>query len=377
MAQLEPWGIPAFNGLRWPVADALAEDLLGRPVASECPPQVRDAFRGKTVLVTGAGGSIGSVVCRRLVECEAKRIVLYDRSEFALYQLDSVMRATGAVAVPELGCIRDRQRLRRVMERHGVGHVVHAAAYKHVPMLEANPAEAVMNNVIGTSRVLEAAVEHGADVVLVSTDKAVAPAGIMGATKRWAEHVAAEAGQRSRGIRVGIVRFGNVLGSSGSVVPLFAEQIANGGPVTITDFRAERHFMTPMEAADLVLAAGAFGAKGEVFVRDSGPQVRIRDVAARMIRMAGKVPHADPGPFSIALHETQLRPGEKLREADFDLSDAQSTGLPGVYQLSAPKQTEHLRQALPRLFKAAEAENFDAIRSLLLASQEERLGAVA
>jgi len=377
MAELGPGVLSAFDALRWPVSDTLAEELLGRPVTRASLSPVCEAFHGKTVLVTGAGGSIGSVVCRRLLGCKPARIVLFDRSEFALYQLDSALKDAGAVAVPELGCIRDAKRLKTVCARHGVEHVVHAAAYKHVPMVEANPAEAVMNNVFGTRQVIETAHAVGADVVVVSTDKALSPAGIMGATKRWAELVATDFASQSPDSRISIVRFGNVLGSSGSVVPLFAEQIRKGGPVTITDIRAERHFMTPMEAADLVLAAGALGANGDVFVRDSGPQVRIRDVAARMIRLAGKVPHADSGPHSIALLETQLRPGEKLREADPDLSQADTTSIPGVFRLPAPTQPTQLHRGLSRLHAAVESEDPQRIRAALFADLERALGAVA
>jgi FlaA1/EpsC-like NDP-sugar epimerase len=313
--------------------DVPVDDLLGRdPV----PPDERLLDRcvaGRCVLVTGAGGSIGSELARQALARRPTRLVLFERSEYALYRIERELTATAASAriatriEAVLGDVLDEDRLGVVLRTHGVETVYHAAAYKHVPMVEANPVEGVRNNVLGTLAAVRASGDAGIErFVLVSTDKAVRPTNVMGASKRVAELVlqalAAEGGRT----RLAMVRFGNVLDSSGSVVPLFREQIRIGGPVTVTDSEVIRYFMTLREAAQLVMQAGALGGDGEVYVLDMGEPVRILDLARRMIRLAGRsVRDADHPDGEIEIAITGLRPGEKLYEELLIDGDAAST----------------------------------------------------
>jgi FlaA1/EpsC-like NDP-sugar epimerase len=289
--------------------DVQVEDLLARePALLERGP-VESLVAGKTVLVTGAAGSIGSELCRQLAGNEPRRIVLYDRHENGVFALEAELRARfpSVCLKPVLGDILLPDQLQAVFAAERPEIVFHAAAYKHVPLAEQNVIEAVRNNILGTRNVAEAAIAHGVkEFVLVSTDKAVRPTSVMGVTKRVAEMVV-------QGLQNGCcafvaVRFGNVLGSSGSVVPLFREQIRRGGPVTVTDPEVTRYFMTIPEAAQLVLQAAAFGEGGEIFVLEMGQPVRILDLAQHMIRLSGF--HPD----DIAIVFTGLRPGEKLHE---------------------------------------------------------------
>ncbi len=296
------------------------DDLLGRNAVDPGTPEVARTYRGRSVMVTGAGGSIGSELCRQILKCKPARLILFELSEFALYAIEKELRgltdARGVEIAPRLGSVCDRGRMDHLIEEFGVEVMVHAAAYKHVPMVEENPAEGVRNNVIGTLTAARAARDAGVGrFILVSTDKAVRPTSVMGATKRMAEIAVQDLQTRSTGTKFALVRFGNVLGSSGSVIPLFKEQIQNGGPVTLTDARVTRYFMTISEAAGLVLLAGAYATGGDVFVLDMGEPVRIRDLAARMIRMSGKsVCDADNPDGDIEIREIGLRPGEKLYE---------------------------------------------------------------
>lgn len=296
------------------------DDLLGRNAVDPGTPEVARTYRGRSVMVTGAGGSIGSELCRQILKCKPARLVLFELSEFALYAIEKELRgladARGVEIAPRLGSVCDRGRLDHLIEEFGVEVMVHAAAYKHVPMVEENPAEGARNNVIGTLTAARAARDGGVNrFILVSTDKAVRPTSVMGATKRMAEIAVQDLQTRSSGTKFALVRFGNVLGSSGSVIPLFNEQIRKGGPVTLTDARVTRYFMTISEAAGLVLLAGAYATGGDVFVLDMGEPVRIRDLAARMIRMSGKTVCDDKNPDGdIEIREIGLRPGEKLYE---------------------------------------------------------------
>ncbi len=286
------------------------DDLLAREPVQLDAARVHSLVTGKTVLVTGAAGSIGSELCRQLAAHEPERLILYDRHENGVFVLEMELQARfpRVPLVPVLGTVLLEDQLRTVFAAHRPDLVFHAAAYKHLPMAERNVLETIRNNVIGTRNVAQAAIEHGAqEFVLVSTDKAVLPTSIMGATKRAAEMVVQELGDGD--CRFVAVRFGNVLGSSGSVVPLFKEQIARGGPVTVTDPEATRYFMTIPEAVQLILQAASLGHGGEIFILDMGQPVRILDLARQMIRLSGFEPDED-----IPISFIGLRPGEKLHE---------------------------------------------------------------
>jgi FlaA1/EpsC-like NDP-sugar epimerase len=299
------------------------EDLLGRdPVAPNTLLMGRN-IAGKTVLVSGAGGSIGGELCRQILSFRPHRLILVDQSEFALYAIDDELVAAAAQVdgpaidiVPELGNVADRHSISRIYLRWKPDTVFHAAAYKHVPLVETNPIAGLRNNIFGTLYSCIAAEEVGvATFILVSTDKAVRPTNIMGASKRVCELIL-QARSAQRGATVfTMVRFGNVLGSSGSVVPRFMAQIRAGGPVTLTHRDVTRYFMTIPEAAQLVIQAGAMAKGGEVFVLDMGNPVRIRDLAASMIRLSGLSVRDDAHPDGdIEIREIGMRPGEKLYE---------------------------------------------------------------
>ena len=298
------------------------EDLLGREPVWIDTQHVAAMVAGKTILVTGAGGSIGSELCRQLARFSPVQLVLYEQSEFALYTLEQWF----AVHMPEIalvalaGDVKDAARLDEVFAAYQPQVVFHAAAYKHVPLMEVGNAwQAVRNNVTGTLLVAETASRFGAArFVLISTDKAVNPTNVMGATKRLAEMVCEALHRQGRGTQFGMVRFGNVLGSTGSVIPKFQEQIARGGPVTVTHPEITRYFMSIPEAAQLVLQAAAMGQGGKIFVLDMGEPVRIVDLARKMIRLCG---YSDG---EIRIEFTGLRPGEKLYEEL--LADAEQTG---------------------------------------------------
>lgn len=299
--------------------------LLGRNNLEKEIAASAAGYKGRSIMVTGAGGSIGSELCRQILSFRPRRLVLFEMSEFALYtvemELRGLMRGAATEIVPVLGSVTDPRLVRTAIERNGVEVLLHAAAYKHVPLVEANPLPGLANNVLGTRTVAEAA--HAAGVrsfILISSDKAVRPTNIMGASKRLAELVVQDLAQRSKGTVFSMVRFGNVLGSSGSVVPLFADQIGRGGPITLTHPDVTRFFMTIPEAVRLVLLAGSFAREdgacgGDVFVLDMGDPVRIHDLACRMIEAAGYTLRNDDNPDGdIEIVVTGLRPGEKLHE---------------------------------------------------------------
>ncbi|WP_114521130.1 nucleoside-diphosphate sugar epimerase/dehydratase [Altererythrobacter sp. ZODW24] len=304
------------------IRDLDIQDLLGREPVAPNELLLGRTVVGKTVLVTGAGGSIGSELCRRIATMQAARLLLYERSEFALYSIESELRqfleesGANAEIIPLLGSVTDAPRLDYVFSTYHPDTVYHAAAYKHVPLVEANPVEGIRNNVFGTLEAVRAAEKFEvSDFILISTDKAVRPTNIMGTTKRCAELVLQSYAERGGPTKYSMVRFGNVLGSSGSVVPLFRQQIAAGGPITLTHKDVTRYFMTIPEAADLVIQAAGLAKGGEVFVLDMGEPVRIGDLAETMIRLSGLTVKTDADSSGdIAITEVGLRPGEKLYE---------------------------------------------------------------
>jgi FlaA1/EpsC-like NDP-sugar epimerase len=293
-------------------------DLLGRDAVPPDPALFARNIAGKVVLVTGAGGSIGGELCRQILSQRPRRLVLLDHSEFALYTIDhEVLHAAhGAEVVTCLGSVLDEALLRTLMQQREVQTVYHAAAYKHVPIVEGNVQQGLRNNVFGTLNVARAAMDAGVETcILISTDKAVRPTNVMGASKRVAELVLQAASLRSPRTVFSMVRFGNVLGSSGSVVPLFRRQIQSGGPITITHPDIVRYFMLIPEAAQLVIQAGAMARGGEVFVLDMGEPVRIADLARSMIRLSGLTEKTAEQPDGqIEIKAVGLRPGEKLFE---------------------------------------------------------------
>ncbi|MEY4942484.1 MAG: hypothetical protein RL254_665 [Planctomycetota bacterium] len=304
------------------------EDLLGRAPVAPQPELLGANVTGKTVLVTGAGGSIGSELCRQVMDLGPKALILLDNGEFNLFQIDSELNrsrhslapgSARAVIHRYLASVTDHVRIDRIMELHRPDTIYHAAAYKHVPIVEDNEPEGAEVNVLGTLRVAEAALKHGVqDMVFVSTDKAVRPTSVMGASKRVAEMTLQALHARYGGngkTRFTMVRFGNVLGSSGSVVPIFKDQIMAGGPVTVTHPEVTRYFMTIPEAVQLILQAGAMGEGGDVFVLDMGDPVRISDMARNMIRLSGRTVRDASNPNGeIEIVFTGMRPGEKLYE---------------------------------------------------------------
>ena len=299
------------------VRDLRVEDVLGRePVFMELE-RVGSYLVGQTVMVTGAGGSIGAELCRQIARVNPRRIVLVDHAEDNLFAIVRELEEDRHVrsAVPVLADCKEEERMREVLAEHRPGVVFHAAAYKHVGMMEQNPVEAVRNNALATRLVARIAGECGVGTfVLISTDKAVAPATVMGASKALAEWAVEAAAARFEQTRYATVRFGNVLGSSGSVVPIFRRQIAAGGPITVTDRRMTRYFMTIPEAVQLVIRSGSLSERsGEVFVLDMGEPVRIIDLAEQMVRLSGLEPERD-----IVIEEVGVRPGEKLHEDLFN-----------------------------------------------------------
>ncbi|TCH64148.1 nucleoside-diphosphate sugar epimerase/dehydratase [Acinetobacter sp. ANC 4862] len=302
-------------------------DLLGRDPVPPKPELLEKNIKDKVVMVTGAGGSIGSELCRQIVKHQPKLLVLFEMSEFALYSIDRELQTSGIRVIPVLGSVTNQTKLERIIAQYTVQTIYHAAAYKHVPLVEANPFEGIYNTSIGTARSVDAAVNQGVETfVLISTDKAVRPTNVMGASKRMAELYCQGLASTNPKTQISIVRFGNVLGSSGSVVPLFKKQIAKGGPVTVTHPEVTRYFMTITEAAQLVIQAGAMGTGGDVFLLDMGEPVKIVDLAKQMIRLSGFKTMDDKGNGDIEIQFTGLRPGEKLyEELLIDQQDVEQT----------------------------------------------------
>lgn len=296
------------------------EDLLQRDPVRNNIESVKDFIHGKTVMVTGAGGSIGSELCRQIMQYDPANLIMYERYENNLFKIDSELRnMNGRISgniVSVVGDILDKSRLKSVFSHYGPEIVFHAAAHKHVPLMEANPIEAVKNNIFGTKNLVDISTEHNTEnMVLISTDKAVNPTSIMGATKRIAEFLTMRR-NASSATNYTTVRFGNVLGSNGSVIPTFKEQLKLGGPLRVTHPDIKRYFMVISEAIQLVLLAAASGNSGGIFVLNMGEQIKIKDLAENLIRLSGFVPHKE-----IRIEYTGLRPGEKLYEEIFDKSE--------------------------------------------------------
>jgi FlaA1/EpsC-like NDP-sugar epimerase len=360
------------------------EDLLGRdPV----PPrdELMDAnIRGKVVMVTGAGGSIGSELCRQILRAHPAVLVLFEVSEFMLYSIHAELQRQIETAglqtqiQPILGSVCDGARIRDVLNAWGVQTLYHAAAYKHVPLVEHNVVEGLRNNSFGTATVAEAAVAAGVEAfILISTDKAVRPTNVMGASKRLAELVCQAWASRQSTTLFSIVRFGNVLGSSGSVIPLFRKQIAEGGPITVTHPEINRYFMTIPEAAQLVIQAGALAKGGDVFVLDMGEPVLIVELAQRMARLYGLKPVILPpgspanAPINgdIAITFSALRPGEKLYEELLITSDAAPTAHPQIQTAHEIKLGwDELNRVLAALSQACTRGAIPEIKQLLMAA---------
>ena len=386
LSRLEPLGVPVLTipGLADLVdgkmkidelQDVKIEELLGRDPVKPIPGLLGANICRKVVMVTGAGGSIGAELCRQIILQEPTHLVMYDLSEFSLYEIDKELsgkiKAKGLELklVPIIGSVQDRKRLQDVMQAYAVETVYHAAAYKHVPLVEFNVVEGVKNNIFGTWCAAEAAIAAGVrNFVLISTDKAVRPTNVMGTTKRIAELVLQGLAKRQATTRFCMVRFGNVLGSSGSVVPLFRKQIKAGGPITLTHEDITRYFMTIPEASQLVLQAGAMGTGGDVFVLDMGEPVRIYDLATKMIHLMGLQPKTKFNPTGdIEIKITGLRPGEKLYEELLIGGQELETKHPRIKcakEVFMPwLQVQHL---LHELSIACDDYDLDTIRRLML-----------
>ena len=346
------------------IRDFQIEDLLFRKPISFNDQKVLEHYGGKTVLVTGGGGSIGSEICRQIARCKPKKLIILDIYENNAYDIQQELLRTYQDCIDltvEIGSVRDVKRLEVVFSTYRPDVVFHAAAHKHVPLMEHNGYEAIKNNVMGTKNTADMAEKYGCDkFILISTDKAVNPTNIMGASKRMCEKVILCRNDSKTSFAA--VRFGNVLGSNGSVIPLFKRQIAEGGPVTITDKRIIRYFMTIQEASQLVIQAGAMAKRGELFVLDMGKPVKIYDLAVNMIKLSGLEPEKD-----IRIQEIGLRPGEKLYEELLLQSDTQEKTENNLIfiERDAPLSRQAVAQMLQELDSAAETHDVSRVRAAL------------
>ena len=347
-------------------------DLLGRASVDLEIPGIAKTYAGRSVLISGAGGSIGSELCRQIIKTNPHRLVLLERSELALYNIDreirSLARPDNLEIVTVLGSVCDRRLVDDLFAKQEIEIVLHAAAYKHVPLVEDNKLEGLRNNVIGTKVLADAALEGKIErFILISTDKAVRPTNIMGATKRLSEMVVQDLQTRSPFTKFSIVRFGNVLGSSGSVIPLFQQQIANGGPITLTHSEVSRYFISLQESVRLVLLAGSFSTGGDIFALSMGKPIRIYDLARRLIELSGlsvRDSNNPTGDIEIAI--TGMRPGEKLNEAEMTGENA----LPTPHEMILRTQESYLSElelaaALKELGRAIESGEAAAAQKLI------------
>lgn len=356
------------------IRDIETEDLLGRDPVEPDSQLISTCITGKTVMVTGAGGSIGSELCRQIIRLLPKRLLLLDMSEFALYSIEQELQEIRKAhcieieVLPFLGSILDVEKCERILCTFAVDTIYHAAAYKHVPLVEHNPIEGIRNNVFGTLSIAKAAIEAGVKCfVLISTDKAVRPTNVMGSSKRLAELILQGFSRQQTATRFCMVRFGNVLGSSGSVVPLFRKQIRAGGPITITHPEITRYFMTIPEAAQLVLQAGAMGEGGDVFVLDMGEPVKIMDLAKRMVHLSGFEVKSSSSPEGIEIQHVGLRPGEKLYEELLIGENVERTEHPLIMRAQeAEIPWAVLEEQLAKLESACDKFDYEEMRVLLL-----------
>lgn len=358
------------------IRNVSVEDLLGRDPVPPRRELLAANIEDKVVMVTGAGGSIGSELCRQILRLRPSKLLLLEISEFSLYTIEAELaRIADAEELPRqritplLGSVQNTERLETLMTTFGVQTIYHAAAYKHVPMVEYNVAEGVMNNVFGTLGTARAAIASGVETfVLVSTDKAVRPTNVMGTTKRLAELICQALAHSQTATRFCMVRFGNVLGSSGSVIPLFRDQIARGGPVTVTHPDITRYFMTIPEAAELVLQAGAMGRGGDVFVLDMGEPVKIADLARRMIHLSGLETYSEEqGTGDIRIEFSGLRPGEKLYEEVLVGDASLATGHPRILsEQESHWEWSRLETYLQTLQNTTLQRDIEAVRQLLM-----------
>ncbi|MGR5146666.1 polysaccharide biosynthesis protein [Photobacterium alginatilyticum] len=357
------------------LCDVPIEDLLGRDCVAPQPELLEANIKDKVVMVTGAGGSIGSELCRQILRQKPKSLVLFELSEYGLYKIDKELselvqtEGLGVEIIPLLGSVQRQNRLVTTMQSFKVQTLYHAAAYKHVPLVEYNVVEGVRNNVFGTYYTALAAIQAGVEsFVLISTDKAVRPTNVMGTTKRLAELTLQSLAAENTGTRFCMVRFGNVLGSSGSVIPLFKRQIAEGGPITVTHPEIIRYFMTIPEAAQLVIQAGAMGKGGDVFVLDMGEPVKIVELAKNLIQLSGlEVMSDDKLNGDIEIKYTGLRPGEKLFE---ELLIGDNVGKTDHERIMTARETflsyEDLKAVITRLDVACHNFDHEQIRQILL-----------
>lgn len=350
------------------------DDLLGREPVTPNHILLGKNIKGKVVLITGAGGSIGSELCRQILAVAPITLVLVDQSEFALYEIHQELQgklgsSDEILLVPLLASVRDTTRMREIMSSWRPETVYHAAAYKHVPLVEHNPIEGIRNNTLGTLVTAQVAAEVGVkDFVLISTDKAVRPTNIMGASKRLAEMALQALSANAPDTRFSMVRFGNVLGSSGSVVPRFRRQIRDGGPITLTHPEITRYFMTIPEAAQLVIQAGAMAKGGDVFVLDMGDRVKIYDLAARMIELSGLTLRSEENPDGdIEIEITGLRPGEKLFEELLIGNDPRPTSHPRIMKAHEEFLAwSQLKTELVNLERALDSNDTEVIKAMLV-----------
>jgi FlaA1/EpsC-like NDP-sugar epimerase len=343
------------------------DDLLGRESVKSELSLLQKSIKDKVVMVTGAGGSIGSELCRQIIKLGASKLILFEQSELALYVINQELSKSHVF--PILGSVVNQDRIERVCKKFGVETIYHAAAYKHVPMVEYNNTEGVINNIFGTLKCAQAAINcHVEEFVLISTDKAVRPTNTMGATKRSAEMILQALSDDQKITKFIMVRFGNVLNSSGSVIPLFKNQIKDGGPITVTDREIIRYFMTIPEAVELVIQAGALGTGGEVFVLDMGKPIKIFDLATRMIHLSGFEVKNESNPNGeIEIKITGLRPGEKLFEELLIDDNVSKTKHSMIMKAKEEMLSwDELGAILNSLEQAVENSDHEALRSLLI-----------
>lgn len=353
----------------------LITDLLGRDPVLPIPDLISRNIAGKSVMVTGAGGSIGSELCRQILQNKPSQLILYELSEFSLYTIEAELKQINKdknyeiKIFPVLGNVQDKKHLEKVIQRYNIQTIYHAAAYKHVPLVEFNVVAGIRNNVFGTLACAQAAMACDVEsFVLISTDKAVRPTNTMGATKRMAELTLQALAPQTHNTCFSMVRFGNVLGSSGSVVPLFEKQIAAGGPITLTHPEITRYFMTIPEAAQLVIQAGAMGTGGDVFVLDMGEPVKIIDLAYRMIALNGLTVRDEVNPYGdIAIQTTGLRPGEKLYEELLIGSNVSTTKHPRIKTASEVMLPwEEMSKIIYDLDDACNYFDYEKLREILI-----------